>query len=79
LFEPNNARADKFQSLGEPLRVVGSRRVEPKRLDDLAETSGANFLKLDVEGGEMLVLQGAVKRLRDVLIVHTEVEFLPLY
>jgi FkbM family methyltransferase len=79
LFEPNNALADKFQSLGEPLRVVGSRSVETRRLDDLAETSGADFLKLDVQGGEMLVLQGAVKRLRDVLIVHTEVEFLPLY
>jgi FkbM family methyltransferase len=79
LLEPNNALADKFQSLEEPLRVVGTRAVQTRRLDDLAETSGADFLKLDVQGGELLVLQGAEERLRDVLIVHTEVEFLPLY
>ncbi len=48
LFEPNNALADKFQSLGEPLRVVGSREIQTRRLDDLPETAGADFLKLDV-------------------------------
>ena len=79
LLMPNHALADKFQSLSEPLRVVGSRTVQTRRLDDLGETSGADFLKLDVQGGELLVLQGAAKRLRDVLVVHTEVEFLPLY
>jgi FkbM family methyltransferase len=79
LFEPNEALAYKFQYLGEPLRVVGTRTVETKRLDDFAETAGADFLKVDVQGGELLVLQGAVERLREVLVVHTEVEFLPLY
>jgi FkbM family methyltransferase len=79
LFEPNNALTEKFQSLGEPLHVASSRGVQTRRLDDLPETSGADFLKVDVQGGELLVLQGAEQRLRDVLIVHTEVEFLPLY
>jgi hypothetical protein len=79
LFEPNEALAYKFQYLGEPLRVVGTRTVETRRLDDFAETTGADFLKVDVQGDELLVLQGALERLRDVLVVHTEVEFLPLY
>ena len=79
MFEPNEALADKFQNLGELLRVVGTRTLETRRLDDFAETTGADFLKIDVQGGELLVLQGAVERLRDVLVVHTEVEFLPLY
>ena len=79
LFEPNEALAYKFQYLGEPLRVMGTRALQTRRLDDLTETTGADFLKVDVQGGELLVLQGAAKRLRDVLVVHIEVEFLPLY
>ena len=78
LFEPNEALAGKFQNL-EGLLHVGTRTLETRRLDDFAETIGADFLKIDVQGGELLVLQGAVKQLRDVLVVHTEVEFLPLY
>ena len=49
--EPNNALTEKFQSLGEPLHVASSRGVQTRRLDDLPETSGADFLKVDVQGG----------------------------
>jgi FkbM family methyltransferase len=79
LLEPNNALADKFNNLDHLLRVVGSWTMETRRLDDLTETAGADFLKIDVQGGELLVLQGAEKRLAEMLVVHTEVEFLPLY
>lgn len=79
LFEPDIALAGNFQSLAEPLRVVGSRMLDTKRLDDLPETAGADFLKLDVQGAELLALEGAVSRLADILVVHVEVEFLPLY
>jgi FkbM family methyltransferase len=79
LFEPDTALAEKFQSLDEPLRVVGSRELDTKRLDDLPDTVGADFLKLDVQGAELLVLEGAVARLAHILVVHVEVEFLPLY
>jgi len=79
LFEPNIALADKFQNLGDLLRVVGTRPIETRRLDDLSETANADFLKVDVQGGELLVLQGAIERLRSILAVHIEVEFLPLY
>jgi FkbM family methyltransferase len=79
LFEPNGPLLAKFQNLGDLLEVVGTHRTETRRLDDLSETAGADFLKVDVQGGELLVLQGAVERLRDILAVHIEVEFVPLY
>jgi FkbM family methyltransferase len=79
LFEPDIALADKFQNLADLLAVVGKREVQTKRLDDIAETQGADFLKVDVQGGELLVLEGAVERLSTALAVHIEVEFLPLY
>jgi FkbM family methyltransferase len=79
LFEPNTPLLAKFQNLENLVQVVRVCPAETKRLDDLAETAGVDLLKLDVQGAELLVLQGAVERLKGVLVVHTEVEFVPLY
>jgi FkbM family methyltransferase len=79
LFEPNTPLLDKFQQLEIYTRVVNVSEVETRRLDDIPETIGTDFLKLDVQGGEVLVLTGAEARLKDVLVIHTEVEFVPLY
>ena len=79
LFEPNSPLLAKFQTLDGVTRIVNVSTVETRRLDDIPETAGADFLKMDVQGGELLVLKGAEARLKDVLVVHTEVEFVPLY
>jgi len=79
LFEPDEALAGKFHTLGTLMHVTGRSEIETRRLDDIAETAGADFLKIDVQGGELLVLEGAAARLSEVLVVHTEVEFIPLY
>jgi FkbM family methyltransferase len=79
LFEPNTPLLDKFQRLETVTRVVNVSDVETRRLDDIPETVDTDFLKLDVQGGELLVLKGAEARLKDVLVIHTEVEFVPLY
>lgn len=79
LFEPNTPLLEKFQALAELTRVVRTTQVETRRLDDIPETIGGEFLKLDVQGAELLVLAGAETRLKDVLVIHTEVEFVPLY
>ena len=68
-----------FHELLDVTRVVERRPVQTVRLDDLAETRGADYLKLDVQGCELMVLQGSIERLRELLIVHTEIEFLPMY
>ena len=79
LLEPDAALLGMFHGLAEVTRVVDRRPVQTVRLDDIAETAGADYLKLDVQGGELMVLQGAAERLRELLVVHTEIEFLPLY
>jgi len=79
LFEPNRTLLDRFQNLGEFTRVVRESLVETRRLDDIAEVESADYLKLDVQGAEYDVIEGAARVLSSTLVVHTEVEFVPLY
>jgi FkbM family methyltransferase len=79
LFEPNTALLSKFQALEEVTRVQKTYPVETKRLDDIPETEGTDFLKVDAQGAELMIFEGAPKILEKALIVHTEVQFVPLY
>jgi len=78
-YEPNVDLLDKFQLLTELIHVVKSATVSTKRLDDIDEVQGADYLKIDVQGAEVDVFNGAKNVLTDTMIVHTEVEFVPLY
>jgi FkbM family methyltransferase len=79
LLEPDLALGQVFEHLGEVLPVVRAHQVQTTRLDDIAETAGVDFLKVDVQGAEMMVFEGARDRLASALIVDVEVEFMPLY
>ena len=79
LLEPDETLLGMFYELLELTRVVERRPVQTVRLDDIPETQGSDYLKLDVQGGELMVLQGAPARLQELLVVHTEIEFLPMY
>jgi len=60
-------------------QVVRKQLVETKRLDDIPETVGLDYLKMDIQGAELMVLQHATERLHHAVAIHTEVEFLPMY
>ena len=60
-------------------RVVATERVRTVRLDDVPETIGVTYLMMDIQGAELLALRNAENRLLDALVLHLEVEFLPLY
>jgi FkbM family methyltransferase len=79
LFEPNTSLLAKFQNLEELTRVEKTYQVETKRLDDIPELEGTDFLKTDVQGAELMVFRGAARILDHALVVHTEVQFVPLY
>lgn len=79
LLEPNPAMLNLLHGFSEWGRVVDTTELDTVRLDDVPETSGADFLKIDIQGGELMVFENAVERLRGITVIHTEVEFVPMY
>ena len=79
LLAPNRPVLDRYHELGQHV-VVKSRQLVPTvRLDDVLAPGGMDLLKIDVQGAERLVFDGARARLDECLMVWTEVEFVPLY
>lgn len=79
LFEPNRSLLDLFNNLGELTQVVSTSPVKTKRLDDIPECADADFLKIDVQGAELAVMQGGVNVLKHAVVVEAEAEFVPMY
>ncbi len=79
LLEPNRALLDRYHELGRHVVVKSRQPVPTVRLDDVLAAGDMDLLKIDVQGAERLVFDGARARLDDCLMVWTEVEFVPLY
>lgn len=79
LYEPNSSLLNLYQALGEVVQVVRREDLKTVRLDEIPEAREADYLKLDVQGAELDILLGAPLTLAHALVVHTEVEFVPLY
>lgn len=76
LYPPNNALLGLFQRL--ELQPVGTEEVQTRRLDAVFD-GDVDYLKIDVQGAELDVLKGGAKALSRAVLVHTEVEFIPMY
>ncbi|WP_448208336.1 FkbM family methyltransferase [Azospirillum sp. sgz302134] len=79
LLEANLPYLGQFYALADMCRPVERQTVETTRLDDIAEVGACDYLKIDVQGGELDVLLGAERLLDRILFVHSEVEFEPVY
>jgi FkbM family methyltransferase len=79
LFRPNTAILQKFQNLYELTTPVAEHPIETRRLDDIPGIGTADYIKIDVQGAELMVFKGGEKLLEDVLFIHSEVEFQELY
>lgn len=78
-YPPDLTFLKSFIALPDMLEVAEVFEIDTKKLDDIDEIKDCDLLKLDVQGGELKVLQGAERLLRDVSIIMTEVEFSPVY
>jgi FkbM family methyltransferase len=77
LYHPNDAMLAKFSCISLP--VVAEHDIQTHRLDDLSEIQDIDYLKLDVQGAELDIILGGPRLLGGTTLVHTEVEFIPIY
>ena len=79
LLEPDPQVLGLFHGFPDWGKVMERIDIDTHRLDDIEETRDIDFIKIDIQGGELLALSNAPDRLATTLVIQTEVEFLPLY
>ena len=58
--------------------VVGKVEIDTKKLDDL-DIKNIDFIKLDVQGAELKILEGGKNSLKECLGIEVEVSFIEIY
>lgn len=83
LLEPNGDVINLFSTIGAEagtgnFAVIETSEVETVRLDDIDELPFPDYVKIDVQGAELMVMENALKAFSEVLVLETEVEFVPI-
>jgi FkbM family methyltransferase len=75
-FTPNLPFLSRFPDVAR-FDVMGSTEIKCRTVDDLLASTGkqVDFIKLDLEGGELAVLEGAPRTLETCIGLHVEVCF----
>ena len=82
LLEPNHEFLAQFREIADGFQVERHASVQTVALDECLaanDVARADFLELDVQGGELEVLTGADRTLNATLGIQAEVEFAPMY
>ncbi len=83
IYEPDPSVINLFSTIstatGGNFRVLEAVNVETVRLDDIREISAVDFVKIDVQGSELKILQGGMTKLGTSLVMELESEFIPMY
>jgi len=76
-FKPNREFVDRYAD-SDRFDILSSEEVNITRLDNF-DIEYADFMKLDIQGGELEALKGGEKLLSNCLGLEVEVEFLKMY
>ncbi|MGJ8604685.1 MAG: FkbM family methyltransferase [Marivita sp.] len=79
LLEPRVKTYDFLGRFHKQGRVLERVPVPTRRLDDISEIAEVDFLKIDIQGGEVDVFENARETLKSCVAIMTEVAFVPLY
>lgn len=78
-LRPSPAAIDVFPVFRNNAEVIGAAEIETRRLDDVSEIERIDYLKIDIQGGELDVFQHATGRLAEAAVIQTEVSLVGLY
>ncbi len=79
LLEPSGDALRFFNGFSDFGQVIGTEDIATSRLDDIADVPLIDFLKMDVQGLELTVLEHGQDRLKDCVAIQLEVSFIALY
>ena len=79
LYPPNTELLEKFHNLNELVTLIKEHQVQTHRLDEIPEIDRVDFIKMDIQGSELKVLENGVNVLNTAVLVQVEVEFVELY
>ena len=68
-----------IHGFGEWARVIETQEVDTVRFDDISEISNVDYLKIDTQGSELTIFENDPQKLSECAVIHTEVEFVPMY
>ena len=79
LLEPNASLLGYLHGFSEWGLVEKRQQIQTVKLDDVKEIKNMDYLKIDIQGAELEVFKNATNALSNCCVIHTEVEFLPMY
>ncbi|WP_144634492.1 TDP-N-acetylfucosamine:lipid II N-acetylfucosaminyltransferase [Bordetella genomosp. 13] len=78
-LRPNFKVLDHFQGYPVWGEILREERMPTVRLDDVQEIESIDWLKIDIQGGELTVFKHGEAKLANTLVIQTEVNFIQLY
>jgi FkbM family methyltransferase len=79
LLEPDDRQLELLVDFPRLAEVTGKEQMQTRRLDDVEEIHRIDYLKIDIQGGELAVLRAGRRKLAQAVAIQTEVGFHRLY
>jgi len=79
LLKPDLAALKFFNGFELFGQIYNTESIQTKRLDDVSEIPLIDFLKMDIQGSELSVLENGLLTLKDCLAIQLEISYICLY
>lgn len=79
LFKPNEDALRFFNGFNEFGKIEKTEQVKTSKLDSISDLPSLDFIKMDIQGAELTVLQNGITKIKKCVAVQLEVSYINLY